>query len=684
MRKFIYILLVCLSIYKVESQWIYTNGPNSSSINALAKLESNLYAGTDGGGVLFSSDYGESWSPINDGLLNHIIYTLVIAEGNFFAGTGDGIFVSTDYGLNWASLNHGLPQSLYVNCILVDGLNLFIGTGNGIYYSNDYGNNWEPANEGLNCTIVQSLSKHEELIFAGTWGCGVFSSSDNGANWQPANDGIEECIITSFFISDSRIIAGSLMGIFYSDDNGSNWTYAEDIEGIKCFSSINNLILAGSLYGVLSSTDEGINWNPMPLGFDFVPGIYTLAQIDSIIFGAGAGFIRSIDGGNNWEKINSGLSPGLIMALSTSPTGDIFACSDNGFSFKSINGSSSWMDADSGMTFAGTRNIRFHPNGTFYSGTSHNIFRSFDNGFSWSQSDSGFQDSMTWVNDISFNSEGHIFAATSDSIYKSTDNGDSWFRTNSGLNTCGIQSILVDNNDRVFAGTMLDGIYISTNSGNTWSQINNGLSTDRIMILGNNSNDDIFAGSYWDGFFRTIDHGLNWQNVLYYPPFCQGFSLAIRNNGDLFFGIAGGYDYNCGVWFSSDNGDNWIQVNEGFDANHSVTSLTLDASYLFAGTEMGVWKRLLSDFNAINIYEDNYDNLIKIYPNPANNYLYIENHSSFSINFIIIYGPNGNIILKDSFIEPLLTINLTNWQCGVYFIQIVSSNFNTVKKVIKS
>ena len=62
-------------------------------------------------GVLRSTDNGDTWQPVNNGLTteNGINALMATSNGYLFAGTyGDGVFRSTDNGDNWTLANNGL------------------------------------------------------------------------------------------------------------------------------------------------------------------------------------------------------------------------------------------------------------------------------------------------------------------------------------------------------------------------------------------------------------------------------------------------------------------------------------------------------------------------------------------------------------------------------------------------
>lgn len=127
----------------------------------------NLFAGADSGYVYFSTNNGNSWVLVNNGLPNLPIKALVKVASNIFAGTsGDGVYVSANNGANWTASNNGIlnPQVLYMNTY---GNNLFACTHNaGIYHSTNNGNTWNLIYNNPN--RVWSLAFKDNIIYAAT------------------------------------------------------------------------------------------------------------------------------------------------------------------------------------------------------------------------------------------------------------------------------------------------------------------------------------------------------------------------------------------------------------------------------------------------------------------------------------------------------------------------------------
>ncbi|MEA3448944.1 MAG: hypothetical protein U9Q98_10955, partial [Bacteroidota bacterium] len=67
MKKIILLAIVTLSVNIVTAQWTQTNGPYGGHINSIAISGTNIFAGT-WDGVFLSSDNGQNWTAVNNGL----------------------------------------------------------------------------------------------------------------------------------------------------------------------------------------------------------------------------------------------------------------------------------------------------------------------------------------------------------------------------------------------------------------------------------------------------------------------------------------------------------------------------------------------------------------------------------------------------------------------------------------
>ena len=87
----------------------------ASCISIDPKDPSILYMGTEGDGTVESVDRGETWFPLDMGVLNKDVYSIAIDSHNpkiLYAGTFKEAIKSMDGGQSWVPMIAGLPHSL--------------------------------------------------------------------------------------------------------------------------------------------------------------------------------------------------------------------------------------------------------------------------------------------------------------------------------------------------------------------------------------------------------------------------------------------------------------------------------------------------------------------------------------------------------------------------------------------
>lgn len=203
----------------VNAQWHQTNGPYDCNIRSMAVCGSKIFAGTDFQGIYSSSDNGNNWTFIGNGI---DIFALASKDNIIFEGTAHGLVISSDSGATWTYMNNILSNYLVVS-IKIDGSNVFVGTGGGgMFFSNDNGNNWSAINNGLTGNNIFSIAVSGNDVYAGT-NQGMFHSSNYGNSWSSINNGITSSAVWSIVVSGSNIFAGNAEGVFLSTNQGGNW-----------------------------------------------------------------------------------------------------------------------------------------------------------------------------------------------------------------------------------------------------------------------------------------------------------------------------------------------------------------------------------------------------------------------------------------------------------------------------
>ncbi len=202
----------------------------------------DIFAGARGliddwGGIVYhTTDNGLTWSRDSIGTIGTVEALVTSPNGtggpSLFAGTsGGGVFLSTDDGESWGAVNNGIPKSpnmsnLYakVSAFTVSGPYLFAATECGLFRSTNSGTSWTAANDGLTDTLVYSLAISGTILFAGT-GTGVFLSTNSGTTWAAVTNGLPIGATVGYLaVSGTNLFASiSPDGVFLSTNNGTTW-----------------------------------------------------------------------------------------------------------------------------------------------------------------------------------------------------------------------------------------------------------------------------------------------------------------------------------------------------------------------------------------------------------------------------------------------------------------------------
>lgn len=277
-----------------------------------------------------------------------------------------------------------------------------------------------------------------------------------------------------------------------------------------------------------------------------------------------------------WIKTaNPGGGPVLSLAIDTA--GSIFAGTDHGGVFKSVDNGVTWTPFNNGLIVNTVEALAIDGNDRIYAGISDGgLFRSGVASDNWINIGPG--DTTIWA--IAINSGGHIFAASSAGLYRSMDDAISWTPINNGLMGSIVLSLAVNSRDELFAGTNTKGLFFSGDSGANWSQT--ALTAGTILSVGVSADNHVYVGYLGAGMYYSTDGGFSWASP------ASGFSptivydYAINSDGYVF---ASGYGE--GVLRSTDKGANWEAKNSGLTSTF-IYALALDKDqHLFAGSDSG-------------------------------------------------------------------------------------------------
>ncbi len=625
-----------------------------------------IYTGSATGGIFKTINGGTTWQPIFDDQPFLAIGCLVFDPTDpdiIFAGTGDpnisgypfigdGIWKSSDAGITWTHL--GLTNQRIISKIVIDP------TNSNIIYAATMGLPFERNNDrGL----------YESTDGGNSWNQILFISDDAGIIdlvMSPTNPNILYAVgWNRIRNNEESLVTGQAAKIYKTTDGGTNWIVLiqglpqNDMSRIGLAISATNPNVLYAAYvndqlefdGLYKTTNGGTTWNlqsgngidPFFMGgFGWYFGrIAVNPANDNQLFICGTDVYKTNDGGMNWMQSDP-------LYQTHADKHDVFFVNSNtillatdGGMYRSINGGSSWSDAE---------NI---PNTQFY--------RVAYNPFNPGEYSGGTQDNGSISGgSLSLNSWNKLFGGDGFTViynpvdplifYVETQNGDIWATSDGGVfidyisgsidatdrRNWDMQYILSAHDpDVLYTGTYR--IYKNT-SGPTdnWVPISPDL-TDGIVfeprfhtistVAESPINQDyLYAGTSDGNVWRSLNGGTTWDTISAGIP--DRYITSVKPsklNQDHLFVTVSGYKYNefiPHVFKSLNNGSSWIDISGNlpqlavndiliYPSNENVIAVATDGG-VYATIDGGSnWERVGVNMPMIPVYDIEHDEINK-------------------------------------------------------------------------
>jgi len=218
------------------------------------------------------------------------------------------------------------------------------------------------------------------------------------------------------------------------------------------------------------------------------------------------------------------------------------------------------------------------------------------------------------VQSIDSGPDQSIYAATTSyGIFKSSDEGATWTNVSLGLPDSLIRLVKVASDNKVFAATTSNGIYQYHNG--IWSSLNQGLPTSNILATGfaKTPNGMMYmltttgAVYFWNGVI--------WSNITYNLP-TTGRAISFSQNGILYAGIFNGGVYKfdgINSWTLVGNPmPNIFVINLHVGSNDTIYALCNSNNIYRCHKNGGDWTLINNGLPAVNmnfIASDNQDRI---------------------------------------------------------------------------
>lgn len=403
-----------------------------------------------------------------------------------------------------------------------------------------------PASFGGRIDDIEAVESSPGTMFVGTAGGGVWKSTNNGVTWSTEFDRYGGSIsIGDIAIapSDPNVVwvgtgeANSRQsstwgdGVYRSLDGGSTWTHM----GLKDSQAIGRIVIhptmpsvvfvaaLGHLWGpneergLFRTKDAGKTWQKV-LGIDNNTGVVDVA-LDAdgrtlyaasyqrqrrgfgfVGSGPGSALWRSLDGGDTWEKLTTGLPSGptgrIGIAISPSQPSTVYAIVENrqGGVYRSDDRGASWRRMNSlnprPMYYSNLRVDPKHPDHVWLVGS--NLHESIDGGKTFSTDSTGdrihVDHHALWIDP---NDPKHMLLGNDGGLYFTYDGARTWDYIDN-LPIGQYYDIDIDERDPywIFGGTQDNG---------SWAI------PVRTSSQAGITNRDVVNTAYGDGFYATAD-----------------------------------------------------------------------------------------------------------------------------------------------------------------------------------
>jgi PKD repeat protein len=632
---------------------VYPSGDRSLASRSKAYEEFQKYIEENPGAQSFSRSatwqpMGPNGAPTGGGAgRNNFVRFHPTETQTYWVGTpAGGLWKTINNGVSWTT---NTDQLSVIGCsdLAIDPTNaniMYLATGDndagdtfsiGILKSTDGGNTWSPT--GLTWTVNQSrriakilINPNNTQVIVAATSAGIFRTTNGGTSWTQITGANHNFKDMEQKPGDFNTLYAAGTRLFRSTDGGATWT--QITAGLPASNTVSRLaigvtaadpayvyVLAGAtnngFLGVYRSTDSGLNYTarsttPNLLGWDtnggdsggqawFDLAIAISPTNKDNVFVGGVNIWRSTNGGTSWTLnahwYGGGGKPyvhadhhDLFFVGST-----LYSANDGGL-FRTTNNGTSWSDISANMQIAqiyrlgmSTSNANLLLTGHQDNGTNRL------NGTSWSEVLGG--DGM----------ECFIDRTNNNIMYGSSYYGNFSRSTNGGSSWTGISSSLPEGNwvtpwvqDPTVANTLyacFNQIYKSTDRGTNWTAIGPTAGANFVAIAVAPSNNQVIYAARSNSMFKTTNGGTSWTAINSGLPSGNRITyIAIaQSDPNKVWVTYSGYTAGSKIFFTSNGGTSWSNYSTGLPNLPTNCVVYQNDSYdgVYVGTDVGVYYR---------------------------------------------------------------------------------------------
>ncbi|MEM9807183.1 MAG: glycosyl hydrolase [Cyanobacteria bacterium P01_D01_bin.56] len=523
-------------------------------VGAISINLNTIIIGDHQGHLYRSDDTGQTWETL--GTAESAITSVSLVQGTetFWIGTeGSGALKTTDSGQTFTPVNQGLPETAIQDIVgavnpSTNLLSLYASTANnGVFYSTNGGDRWQSVENGLTKT-----PQADKMGFAH----------------------FTDLAISPNFYQDGTVLASGFNGLFKTINQGKSWQQLDTLPGdipmalaLSPDYAIDKTLVAVTYVGeAYMSQDGGDSWNPMAKGLELPFFTDTFEPIErnddprrfqSLAFSPNYGqdntlFATILNNGvlhysqgkgwqlqrfKDWERA-------LAIAPSPSYAQDktVFVGTQEGRVYRSQNGGKSFKKISELGRQVGNESPfmvmspDYSQDKTVFMTGAEGVYRTTDAGRTWQTMTSPEQvhDRLKLKLAISpnYGEDGTLWLGTSDGLFATQDGGETWNTVVSdvyGANPY-VEAVAVSPNYKqdktLFVSVRGKGLAKSTNGGRTFAAVGDPTLPLAIvdnfeygampLVLSPNYAEDktLFGfGAVTGDIFKSTDGGETWTTI---------------------------------------------------------------------------------------------------------------------------------------------------------------------------